>query len=113
MTQNVGQEYLQVLHCAPARAGTHLPRVQVVVSLVDRLRHFLHACSVVLLINRYQLLSELIKKFDVVLVLVQLGVERLRREKRERVEIERRRRRRRRVRRAKKETYLTPGFVSS
>lgn len=54
------------------------PRVQIVVPLVDRFRHFLHTCSIVLLINSYQLLSELIKKFNVMFILMQLGVERLR-----------------------------------
>lgn len=54
------------------------PRIQIVVSLIDRLRHFFHACGVVLLIDRYQLLSELIKKLDMMFVLMQLGVERLR-----------------------------------
>lgn len=60
------------------------PRVQIVVSLVDRFRHFLHACSIVLLINSYQLLSELIKKFNVMLILMQLGVERLREKEKKR-----------------------------
>lgn len=62
----------------------HSPRIKIVVSLVDRFRHFLHSCRIVLLINRYQLLSELIKKFDVMFVLVQLGVKRLWRKERER-----------------------------
>jgi len=60
----------------------HLPRVKIVVSLIDRLRHFLHTCSIVLLINSYQLLSELIKQFNVMLILMQLGVERLREKER-------------------------------
>lgn len=54
-----------------------VPGVEVVVSLIDGLRHLFHAGRVVLLINGDQLLRELIEQFDLPLVLVQLRMERL------------------------------------
>lgn len=54
-----------------------IPGVEVVVSLIDSLRHLFHASRVVLLINGYQLLRQLIELFDLMLVLVKLRVERL------------------------------------
>jgi len=59
------------------KRSVHSPRVEVVVSLIDILRHLLDARGVVLLINRYELLRELIKQLDLELVLVQVDVERL------------------------------------
>jgi len=59
------------------KRSVHSPRVEVVVSLIDILRHLLHARGIVLLINRYELLRELIKELDLELVLVQVDVERL------------------------------------
>lgn len=55
----------------------NVPGVQIVVSLIDRLRHLFHASGVVLLVHGYQLLRELIEHLDLVLVLVQIRVERL------------------------------------
>lgn len=54
-----------------------IPGVEVVVSLIDGLGHLFHAGRVVLLINGDQLLRELIELLDLMLVLVELGVERL------------------------------------
>lgn len=55
----------------------YIPGVEVVVSLIDGLRHLFHAGRVVLLIDGDQLLRELIELLDLMLVLVELGVERL------------------------------------
>ena len=56
---------------------SYLPGVEIVVSLIDGLRHLFHASGVVLLIHGDQLLRELIELLDLMLVLVKLRVERL------------------------------------
>lgn len=71
---NVRRKYSEIGDSAEAE---HSPRVEIVVTLIDVLRHFLDARGVVLLINRYELLRELIKEFNLELVLVQIDVERL------------------------------------
>lgn len=54
-----------------------LPCVEVVVPLVYRLCHFLHASRIVLLINCYQFLRQLIEQFDLMFILVKFNVVRL------------------------------------
>lgn len=56
---------------------SYLPGVEVAVSLIDGLRHLFHASGVVLLIHGDQFLRELIKLLDLMLVLMELRVERL------------------------------------
>ena len=55
-----------------------LPRIEIVVTLVDRLGELLDASRVVLLVDCDQLLRERVEQLDLVLVLVELSVERLR-----------------------------------
>lgn len=61
----------------------NVPGVQIVVSLINGLGHLFHASRIVLLINGYQLLRELIEQLDLMLVLVQVRVERLKEERNE------------------------------
>lgn len=61
-----------------SRPKPHSPRVEIVVALVDGLGELLDARRVVLLVDRDQLLRQRVEELDLVLVLVQLRVERLR-----------------------------------